>query len=149
MTKWPRARRCLTSWYQDGRLPGTSVPHREPSWQHGSRIWRLAGVSHRGIVASRQLTSHIGHGTCRLFDVFCVTKRSESIANSRVSWHCGCVAARCQKSWISVILGDPPSSGKLHHVEQMASRAEVSYILAPGWQAVPCCTSHRAILAAW
>ena len=25
-------------WYQDGRLPGTSVPHIEPSWQPGSGI---------------------------------------------------------------------------------------------------------------
>ena len=59
LSRWPRARRYLTSWYQDGRLPGTYVPHIEPSWQAASGISRLAGVPQRGMVASRHLTSNI------------------------------------------------------------------------------------------
>ena len=142
-------------------MPGTYVPHIETSgsvaaW-YRSHLGSLA-VGFRGlpgchIEALWHLgTSHLTSGIekCRFCDVFDVTKRGESIANNRVSWQCGCVAARWLKSWILVISGDPPQPGKGDQFDQMASRAEVSYILVPGWQAARyLCTPHRAILAAW
>ena len=52
-----------------------------------------------------------------------------------------------------MILGDPCQPGKPDHVDQMASRAKVSYILAPGcqvpWHLATLVLGHLGALVPW
>ena len=89
-------------------MPGTYVPHMETSgsvagWYRdhiGSLAAGFRGLPECHIEALLHLgTSHL---TSDIENVdlltFLVPYNIESMANNKVSWHCGCVAARCAKS---------------------------------------------------